>query len=97
MQQVNLGIIGGGTVGSGVYEALQRNGPTSRLPRRRRRSKSTPRLVRDSKEETRHCDSRKGMLTTDWREVVFDPQVQLVAELIGGTTTAKEIILAAHA
>jgi homoserine dehydrogenase len=26
MQQVNLGIIGGGTVGSGVYEALQRNG-----------------------------------------------------------------------
>ncbi len=27
MQQVNLGIIGGGTVGGGVYEALQRNGP----------------------------------------------------------------------
>ena len=26
MQQVKLGIIGGGTVGSGVYDALQRNG-----------------------------------------------------------------------
>jgi homoserine dehydrogenase len=26
MQQVNLGMIGGGTVGSGVFHALQRNG-----------------------------------------------------------------------
>ena len=26
MQQVNLGMIGGGTVGSGVFNALQRNG-----------------------------------------------------------------------
>ena len=26
MQQVNLGVIGGGTVGGGVYQALERNG-----------------------------------------------------------------------
>ena len=26
MQQVNLGIVGGGTVGGGVFQAIQRNG-----------------------------------------------------------------------
>ena len=34
-------------------------------------------------------------LTTDWREVVNDPKVDLVVELIGGTTTAKDVVLAA--
>jgi homoserine dehydrogenase len=93
MQQVKLGIIGGGTVGSGVYEALQRNGSlvASRLGTR----VSVERVaVRDVKKK-RATKIPAKLLTTDWREVVFDPQVQLVAELIGGTTTAREAILAA--
>ena len=93
MQQVNLGIIGGGTVGSGVYEALQRNGQL--LASRVGVSVKIHRVaVRDLKKK-RATNIPRNLLTTDWREVVFDPQVQLVAELIGGTTTAKEIILAA--
>jgi homoserine dehydrogenase len=93
MQQVNLGIIGGGTVGSGVYEALQRNGKllASRVGVRVKVHRVA---VRDLKKK-RAAGLPKNLLTADWREVVFDPQVQLVAELIGGTTTAKEIILAA--
>ena len=35
----------------------------------------------------------KNLLTTDWREVVCDPEVNLVAELIGGTTIAREVVL----
>src|SRR6202011_3173318 len=35
--------------------------------------------------------------TTDWREVVEHPQVDIVAELVGGTTVAREIIDAAIA
>ncbi|HEY2329818.1 MAG TPA: homoserine dehydrogenase, partial [Verrucomicrobiae bacterium] len=92
MQQVNLGIIGGGTVGSGVYEALQRNGAL--LASRIGAQVVVHRVaVRDLKKQ-RATAIPKALLTTDWREVVFDPQVQLVAELVGGTTTAKEIILA---
>ena len=37
----------------------------------------------------------KNLLTTDWREVVCDPEVNLVAELIGGTTVAREVVLTA--
>ena len=33
--------------------------------------------------------------STDWREVVNDPEVQIVAELVGGCTVAREIINAA--
>jgi homoserine dehydrogenase len=93
MQQVNLGIIGGGTVGSGVYDALQRNGA---LVASRLGVKVTVHrvAVRDLKKQ-RAAKIPSALLTTDWREVVFDPQVELVAELIGGTTIAREAILAA--
>ena len=93
MQQVKLGIIGGGTVGSGVYEALQRNGAL--LASRLGVTVNVERVaVRDLK-KTRAAKIPRALLTTDWREVIFDPQVELVAELIGGTTVAREAILAA--
>lgn len=93
MRQINLGIIGGGTVGGGVYEALQRNGRL--LASRVGANVKVRRVaVRDLKKE-RATVFPKSLLTADWREVVFDPEVQLVAELIGGVTTARQIILAA--
>jgi homoserine dehydrogenase len=93
MQQVNLGIIGAGTVGGGVYQALQKNGGlmASRLGVRfhvakiATRDLSKPRLV----------SIPKTLLTTDWRAVVENPDVQVVLELMGGTTTAREVALRA--
>ncbi len=93
MQQVNLGIIGGGTVGSGVHEALSHNGAL--LASRIGVKVVVHRIaVRDLKKK-RAAKIPRSLLTDDWRDVVFDPKVQLVAELIGGTTTAREVILAA--
>jgi len=93
MQQVNLGIIGGGTVGSGVYEALQRNGAlmSSRLGVGLQVVRVA---VRDLKKK-RAAKIPRALLTTDWRDVVCDPEINLVAELIGGTTIAREAVLAA--
>ena len=93
MQQVNLGIIGGGTVGSGVYEALQRNGAL--LASRIGVKVVGHRIAVRELKKKRATKIPRNRLTADWREVVFDPEVQLVAELIGGTTTAREVILAA--
>jgi len=93
MQQVNLGIIGGGTVGSGVFEALARNGAL--LASRIGADVKVHRVaVRDLKKK-RATTIPPHFLTTDWREVVFDPEIQLVAELVGGTTVAREIVLSA--
>jgi homoserine dehydrogenase len=93
MQQVKLGIVGGGTVGSGVFDALQRNGAlmSSRLGVGLQIVRVA---VRDLK-KNRATKIPRALLTTDWREVVCNPEVNLVAELIGGTTVAREVVLTA--
>ena len=93
MQQVNLGMIGGGTVGSGVFHALQINGGllSSRIG-----VKVAVRTVAvKAFDEPRPYAIPRMIMTTDWREVVNDPDIHVVAELVGGTTLAKEIILSA--
>ncbi|MGZ8940618.1 MAG: homoserine dehydrogenase [Limisphaerales bacterium] len=93
MQQVNLGIIGAGTVGGGVYQAIQRNGGlmASRLGVRFEIVKIATRNLR----KPRPVPIPKALLTSNWREVVEDPRVQIVVELMGGTTTAREVTLRA--
>jgi homoserine dehydrogenase len=46
-------------------------------------------------DEPRPYPIPQSLMTTDWREVVNDPDVHIVSELIGGTTLAREIILSA--
>lgn len=95
MDRVNLGILGGGTVGGGVYLALQRNGGllTSRTGMEFRIRKIA---VRDLA-RPRAVKIPKRLLTDNWREVVDDPKIQVVLELMGGVSTAREAILAAFA
>lgn len=90
MQQVSLGMIGGGTVGGGVYQALERNGAllASRIgvPLRLRR------IAVKAFDEPRKVDIPHSLLTTDWKSVVDDPEIQVILELAGGTTVAREMV-----
>ncbi len=94
MTQVNLGIIGGGTVGSGVFLHLQRNGAllASRLGIKIHLVKVAAKAY---DEPQRKVEIPRSYLTLDWKSVVNDPEVQMVAELAGGTTVAREMILSA--
>ena len=93
MEQVTLGLVGGGTVGGGVWQAIRRNGAlmASRLGVELKIAKIA---VRDLK-KARHADIPRTVLTSDWRELVADPSIQVVVELMGGTTTAREVVLSA--
>jgi len=93
MQTVNIGLIGGGTVGGGVYKALRRNGAlmASRLGVRLRVTRVAVRNVR----KLRTVKFPRGILTRDWEGVVADPKIDLVAELVGGTNVARQIALGA--
>jgi homoserine dehydrogenase len=93
MQQVNLGMIGGGTVGSGVCHALKRNAGliASRIGVRVNLRKVAVKAF----DEPRPYAIARSLMTTDWRAVVNDPGVQIVAELVGGTTLARTMVLAA--
>lgn len=91
MQQLNLGIVGGGTVGGGVFQAIQRNGPlmASRLGVRIHVAKMAVRNIK----KRRPIQIPRSLLTTEWKSIVEDPQIHLIIELIGGTTIARDITL----
>jgi homoserine dehydrogenase len=93
MQKVNLGIIGGGTVGSGVVHALERNGRL--LSARIGVEVHVRKVAVRSLDKPRAYEIPRALLTLDWREVVNDPEVHVVAELVGGTSVARTMILAA--
>ncbi len=93
MKQLNVGLVGCGTVGGGVYLALQRNGNliASRLGTQLKVSQVA---VRDLA-KPRPVDIPQSLLTTDWRAVVENPETHIVCELMGGLTTAKAVVCAA--
>ncbi len=93
MQQVNLGMIGGGTVGSGVFHALQLNGEL--MASRIGVKVNVRKVAVKAFDEPRPYALPAACMTTDWQSVVNDPQVHVVAELVGGITLARTIILAA--
>jgi homoserine dehydrogenase len=91
MKTLGIGLVGCGVVGGGVVQHLQRNGDLladrcgTRLELRRV-------AVRDAA-KARGVDA--ALVTADWRQVVNDPSVDIVIELMGGTTTAREVAEAA--
>ena len=93
MHQVNLGMIGGGTVGSGVFHALQLNGDL--LASRIGVKVNVRKVAVKAFDEPRPYVIPRSSMTTDWQSVVNDPQVDVVAELAGGTTVARAMILSA--
>jgi homoserine dehydrogenase len=93
MQQVNVGIIGFGTVGAGTVEVLLNNRETisSRVG-----SEIVIKRIADLDLDTdRGIKLPSGILTNDAMTIINDPDIQIVVELIGGLKKAKDLILAA--
>ena len=95
MQQVNLGMLGGGTVGSGVFHAWQQNGDL--MAARLGVQLTFRKIAVKAFDEPRPYPIPQSLMTTDWQEVVNDPQIQVAIELVGGTGIAKTMVLAALA
>ncbi|GAA5495839.1 homoserine dehydrogenase [Rubritalea halochordaticola] len=91
-KNIGIGMAGFGTVGTGVWETIQRNG--SLISNRAKGAFSLSIIkaaVRDITKK-RIDDAPADLFTTDWQEVVRHPEVDIVVELIGGTTTAFDIV-----
>jgi len=93
MHQVNLGMIGGGTVGSGVFHALETN--RSLMAARIGVEINIRKVAVKAFDEPRPYSIPRSVMTTDWQTVVNDPEVHMVTELVGGTTFARTVILTA--
>lgn len=93
MKQVKIGIIGFGTVGAGVAEALLKN---SQLIAKRMGFEPVLKTIADLDTTTdRGVALPPGMLINDAKKLADDPEIDIVVELVGGTTFAKDIIIRA--
>ncbi|MDV6344554.1 homoserine dehydrogenase [Nitrosomonas sp. Is37] len=95
MKPINVGLLGIGTVGGGTYAVLKRN--QEEIARRVGRN-IVIRIIADRDiEKARRLADRDTIVTADAFEVVSRPDIDIVIELIGGQTVAKELILQAIA
>lgn len=94
---LGIGLAGFGTVGSGVWNTLARNGELITARTGGGVALRVARiLVRDpAKARAATTEVPADLFTTDWHELVDDPEVRIVVELIGGTTDAFDIVCAA--
>ena len=93
MKEIRIGILGFGTVGAGVVEGLQKNGELIA-----QRTGIRPVVVKiadlDIKTD-RGIRLSEGVLTTDAMGVIGSDEVDLIVELVGGTTIARTFTLEA--
>ncbi|HTQ55309.1 MAG TPA: homoserine dehydrogenase [Bryobacteraceae bacterium] len=94
MQEVNVGIVGVGHVGSGTIAILAGNAEQIAL-KLGFRLRVAAVCCRSIAKKTIPESLGAVLRTPDWREVVTHPDVDIVAELVGGTTVAAEIVNAA--
>jgi homoserine dehydrogenase len=90
---IGIGLVGFGTVGTGVWETLERN--FDLISNRSGVRTEIMRIAVRDMNKARPVGAPSEKFTTDWTEVVSDPTVDIVVELIGGTTIAFDIVAAA--
>jgi homoserine dehydrogenase len=93
MKPVNVGLLGIGTVGSGTFHVLERN--REEITRRAGRQIQIAMVGARSIDKARAVVGDSVPITTDLRAVVTNPEIDIVVEVIGGTTLAKDLIMAA--
>src|SRR5688572_17000031 len=95
MKPINVGLLGIGTVGGGAFTVLQRN---QREIGRRAGCAITMKMVADKDlDKVRSIVRERAIVTANALEVVDNPDIDIVVELIGGTSIARDLVLKAIA
>lgn len=93
MKPVKVGICGLGTVGSGTFNVLKRN--AEEIARRAGRGIEVAQIAQ--RRPNPQCDTGSTPITADVLAVADNPEIDVVVELIGGYTLARELVLRAIA
>ncbi len=89
---IKAALLGAGTVGGGVCQILEWQ--KDEMPRKLGTSVELKKiLVRDKTRKREGIDS--SLLTDDWKEILEDPEIQIVIEVMGGIEPARTYILEA--
>ena len=91
LDRTNVGIIGMGNVGCGVARLLLDHG--DRTARHAGRTLWLKRAVVRDLKKPRDVDVPAGVLTDDLDAIINDPEITVVAQLMGGVHPAREVML----
>jgi len=93
LKPVKVGVLGLGTVGGGTVNVLKRN--AAEIARRAGREIIITRASAKDLNKPRICDTQGIALTTDPYEIINDPEIEIILELIGGAGPVKDMVLKA--
>jgi len=91
LKPVKVGICGLGTVGGGTFNVLKRN--AAEIARRAGRGIEVAQIA--ARHTNPKCDTGDIPITPDIFEVANNPEIDIVVELIGGYTLARELVVKA--
>ncbi|MGB1334077.1 MAG: homoserine dehydrogenase [Porticoccaceae bacterium] len=91
MRSVQVGICGLGTVGSGVFNVISRN--SSNVNQRANCAINIAQI--GARRDNPNCDTGSTNVVRDIFEVAQNPDIDIVVELIGGTTVAYDLVMTA--
>ena len=92
-QPLRAGLLGIGTVGSGTFKVLRRN--QEEIKSRAGRAIDITMVADLDETRARTIAGPNVQVTTDARQVIANPDIDVVIELIGGYGVARELVLAA--
>jgi homoserine dehydrogenase len=93
VKPIRVGLLGIGTVGGGTWDVLNRN--ADEIRRRAGRAIEITQVADKAVELARKKTRGKARVTSDAYKLVRDKNIDIVVELIGGTTVAKDLVLEA--
>ena len=93
MKPINVGLLGIGTVGGGTWTVLNRN--QEEISRRAGRPIHITAVADRNVERARELTGGQARVSDDAFALVKDPDIDIVVELIGGYTTARELVMQA--
>ena len=95
MKPIQVGLMGLGTVGGGVFEVLRRN--QEEITRRAGRGIALTMVSRRDVAAARRLVGDSARVVADAREIIANPEIDIVVELIGGCGIARDLVLEAIA
>lgn len=95
MEPIHIGLLGVGTVGGGTYTVLKRN--QEEIARRAGREIVVKMIADKDLDKARALVDQGVIVTDNAHEITTHPDIDIVVELIGGQTIAKDLILEAIA
>ncbi|MEY2620574.1 MAG: hypothetical protein RIT26_394 [Pseudomonadota bacterium] len=93
MNPIQVGLLGIGTVGRGTFEVLTRN--QEEITRRAGRGIQIAMVADLDVERAKDIVGKHARVVADAREVIANPDIDIVIELIGGYGIARQLVMAA--